>query len=362
MTPFIPGLRLSEVLYREAVAPILARHYPGLPHSAALIGYGSDVLGYDTARSMDHEWGPRLLVFVPEADAPRLAPEIHELLRHELPPDVHGFSTHFASTVEAGTRSMRPAVAGPIEHKVEIHGLTAFLRDRFGMDGYTDLDPVDWLTLSDQALLELTAGAVFHDGLGTLGPMRAALASYPDQVWRYLLAAQWARIGELEAFVGRTAEVGDEIGSALVTAALVRDVMRLGFLLERRYAPYPKWLGTAFARLRCGPGLRPHLDAALAARSWPERERGLTAAYRIVAGMQNALGITAPIPVEPTPFFSRPFLVIHGGDIAAAIRETITDPAVRALPRDAGGLDQFVDSTSVLTHHRARLRPFYDLP
>lgn len=361
-TPFIPGVRLSETLYRKAVAPILARSHPLLPYSAALIGYGSDVLGYDTARSMDHEWGPRLLLFIPDAVALRLTPEIHEILRHELPKSVDGFPTHFGPTVETGTRSMQPITDGPVEHKVEILSLTAFLRDRFGIDGFKTMTPVDWLTFTDQALLELTAGAVFHDGLGELLPMRAALAYYPDQIWRYRLAAQWARVGGLEAFAGRTADVGDEIGSALVTASLARDVMRLAFLLERRYAPYPKWFGTAFARLRCGPELGRHLVVALAAHSWREREQGLTAAYRIVATMHNALHMTPPLASEPTPFFERPFLVIHGEEFAAAIRRTITDPAVLALPRDAGGIDQFVDSTAVLCHHRSRLSSFYGAP
>jgi len=38
---FIPGLDLSGLFYEEAVAPLLADYFPGLPHSAALIGYGS---------------------------------------------------------------------------------------------------------------------------------------------------------------------------------------------------------------------------------------------------------------------------------------------------------------------------------
>ena len=85
MSEFIPGLRLAELFYHEAVGPILSRHYPNLIYSAALLGSGSDVLGYDTARSMDHEWGPRLQLFLTEADAPQLGPEIHQFLRRELP-------------------------------------------------------------------------------------------------------------------------------------------------------------------------------------------------------------------------------------------------------------------------------------
>jgi hypothetical protein len=44
MAAFIPGLALSERLYRDAVRPVLAARYPRLAHSAARLDYGSDVL------------------------------------------------------------------------------------------------------------------------------------------------------------------------------------------------------------------------------------------------------------------------------------------------------------------------------
>lgn len=359
MSEFIPGLRLAEIFYRDAVAPILAAHYPGLAFSVALIGSGSDVLGFDTARSMDHEWGPRLQLFLAEEDAPRLGPEIHERLRQELPSEVAGISTHFAEGDEAGIRHLRPHTDGPVEHKVGIGTVAGFLRDGYGLPGYRDLAPVDWLTTTDQVLLELTKGAIFHDGLNELRPMQAAFAYYPDQIWRYRLAAQWARIGEIVAFVGRTAEVGDEIGSRLTATLLVRDVMRLAFLMERQYAPYSKWFGTGFARLACAPELGPHLEHALAADSYADREAGLADAYRVITRMHNGLAITPPMPTEPVDYFGRPFLVIFAGEFAAAIKATITAPAVLALPNEAGGIDQFADSTAVLEHHRHRLRAFY---
>ena len=43
--------------------------------------------------------------------------------------------------------------------------------------------------------------------------------------------------------------MGDELGSAVLGARLVESAMRLAFLMERTYAPYVKWFGTAFARL-----------------------------------------------------------------------------------------------------------------
>ncbi len=56
---FIPGRDLSRLYYQEAVAPILRGGFPHLAHSAALVGYGSDTIGFDDARSRDHMWGAR---------------------------------------------------------------------------------------------------------------------------------------------------------------------------------------------------------------------------------------------------------------------------------------------------------------
>jgi hypothetical protein len=39
---------------------------------------------------------------------------------------------------------------------------------------------------------------------------RGRLAWYPDDVWRHVLACQWKRISQEEAFVGRCGEVGDD--------------------------------------------------------------------------------------------------------------------------------------------------------
>lgn len=59
MTQFIPGLKLSEYFFDEAIRPIMADSFPQLPYSAARLDYGSDVLGFDTPMSMDHGWGRR---------------------------------------------------------------------------------------------------------------------------------------------------------------------------------------------------------------------------------------------------------------------------------------------------------------
>lgn len=200
----------------------------------------------------------------------------------------------------------------------------------------------------------MTGGEVFHDDTGDLVDIRERLAWYPDDVWRYLLGCAWRRIAQEEAFVGRTAEVGDELGSRIVTARISRDLMRLRFLLERRYAPYSKWLGTAFAGLDASGGTQAALERALAADSYEEREAGLTIAYEAAARTFNALDVVAPVD-EPTvrTFYSRPFLVLMADRFADACFAALEDPWLRSLP-PVGSVDQYLDSTDALYPERAR--------
>ncbi len=159
-----------------------------------------------------------------------------------------------------------------------------------------------------------------------------------------MLACKWARIGEEESFVGRCAETGDDLGAAVVAARLVRDLMRLCLLMGRRYPPYAKWLGTAFARLPEAGDLGPVLRGALSAS--PDH---LVRAYEMVARRHNDLGLTPPVDPRVRAYHNRPYRVLMAGRFAAALVEGITDPAVRGLPL-TGAIDQFVDSTAVLTN------------
>ena len=367
MTRFIPGRKLNQRFYDEIVRPLLAARFPGLPYSAALIGYGSDVLGYDTATSRDHEWGPRLLLFLEPERFAHDRDTLDVALRAGLPPVFLDYSTAFSRPKPGAgwVRSLEKAAPGAVDHHIEITTLDAFMRRELGIAASAAISIRDWLTFPEQKLLELTAGVMYHDGLGALTPLRERLAFYPRDGWLLRMAAQWRRLAEEEAFVGRCGEVGDDLGSRIVAARQARDLMRLCFLQERRYAPYSKWLGTAFQTLACAPVVGPALAAALAAGDWRAREQALGAAYQAVAHAHNALALTPSLDTSLTPYYDRPFQVIHAERFATALLEAIGDSEARRLAAAtdmAGAVDQFVDSVSVLQHatRSRRLGAFLD--
>lgn len=360
---FIGGLELSRRFYREAVRPLLERRFPELLHAAALLGTGSEVLGFDTEMSTDHDWGPSVVLFLREADI-HLAGTISEVMAEYLPRRFYGYPTHSAyAPDEPNTLIMAEQDDGPIRHRVFVTSTRRFVLRHLNFDIDAPLHAVDWLTFPSQRLLGITGGAVHHDGTGEVTAMRERFAYYPHDIWLYLLAAGWQRIGEEEPFVGRAGSVGDELGSAIIGSRLVRDAMSLGFLLERRYAPYAKWFGSAFRQLGCARDLTPVLWRAQQAATWREREAALGEAYAYLARKQNALGMIGAIPESISGFFGRPYRVIHGGRIAEVILTAVRDLEVQRIAQSPliGSVDQLSDNTDLRTGvSREKLLTLYE--
>ncbi len=359
MTEFISGLDLNEQFFHEVVRPLLAVHFPDLPYAAARLGSGSDVLGFDDDMSTDHDWGIRQQLFLREADHVWAATAVAETLAHHLPYRYRGYSVHFGPEDGEGTRLLTDIQQGPVSHRLEVVTVRGFFTGQLGLDPTRVWDAVDWLTVAQQQLLQVTAGRVFADDQGKLSELRHQLAYYPTDIWLYLLACQWARIGQEDHFVGRTGFCGDDLGSRLLAARLVHDVMMLGFLYEKQYAPYPKWFGTAFARLSCAGALGPILQCVLTAAAWPARENHLCHAFQIIGEVHNRLTITPSLATGCQPFHGRPFRT-HAGGYAAAVRAAIQDEQIRQLPL-FGSLDQFSDNTDLRSYppYGRRLRPLY---
>jgi len=348
MIAFVPGLELCQGFYRDAVAPILGRHFPKLRYSAGLLGPGSEVLGYDDAVSTDHHWGPRVELFLEPRDRSALAGRIEKVLADELPHRFRGFPTSFSDPNAEGTRLLEERESGPVAHRVTTHTIDDFVGQHLAVEWRGGLTARDWLSFPSQVLRSLTAGELYRDDLD-LASVQAQLTWYPDPVWRYLLAAGWMRIGQEQPFVGRTGQAGDELGSRILATRLVRDVMRLAFLMERVHAPYAKWFGRAFSELAGAPRLSPFLEQVLAATDWIERDRKLAGATSHLATMHNSLGITPEVPRDPQPFFGRPFSVIDGERIARSLLESLDGPEATLLRarRPIGSIDQFSDSTDL---------------
>ena len=351
MPDFIPGLKLSELFYSEAARPILDAFFPQVPYSAGLMGWGSEVLGYDDVQSSDHHWGPRFLLFLSPEDHKQYNKTISETLSQNLPHRFRGYSTSFGKPDEIGVRLPDETDSGPVNHMIHIETIEGFFGWYLGCNPYEPLTAADWLSFSEHKLLAVTSGKVFHDGLGELEEMRRKFAYYPRDVWLYQLVAQWIKIFEDREFISRCGDVGDELGSMIIASRQVNRLMRLCFLMERKYAPYTKWFGTAFSELECASELGPIFRDVLASLTWKERESNLARAYRVIARMHNALKITPPIVEDVCNYGGRPYIVFESSEVIHYILNCFTDEEVKAIKHGLGSVNQFVDSTDQLSNN-----------
>ena len=339
MSAFVPGLQLSRELYEEVVRPLLDVRLAGMRHAAALLGRGSEVLGFDDEMSTDHDWRPRVLLFLSEEDLAQHGGEIDEVLERELPDTFRG----------------RPA-------GYELHGVRGYFLERLALDVDAEIEVRDWLTLPEFGLRMYTSGEVFHDEVG-LQSARDRLAYYPRDVWLYLMIAGWWRVHPEANLVGRAGAVGDELGSRLLGSRLVSDLMRLCFLMERQYAPYSKWFGTAFSRLGCGPDLTPTLCDVLRADTWRAREEALLVAYEKLTALHHALHLTEPVATQVVQMWDRPFRVAWA-DVPGLLYAELRDPAVLSIAErwPVGPVDQFRDLLWPAANRYSLLRLFDAAP
>src|SRR3954464_1956570 len=108
------GLELCRRFYHEIVRPKV-----DVPHSAALMGRGSEVLGFDDEMSTDHNCEARVLLFVD-----------------------HGVE-------------VQPEVPTTFEDRptwVEVHTLHKYFRDQLAFDIDAELTPQNWLTFPESIL------------------------------------------------------------------------------------------------------------------------------------------------------------------------------------------------------------------
>ncbi len=346
LPPFVPGIKLCEVFFQKAVQPLLEKHQPTLVFSAGRLDRGSDVIGMDTAQSRDHHWGPKVMLFLEESDYLRLKDELPELLASELPREIDGYPTHFDNPDHDGG-SLKYQSEGPLSHGVTITTPTRFSKEYLGVDTTKDFDELAWLSMPAQRLLTVYEGKVFHDGLNILGIMQDRLKWYPHDIWLYLMSNQWRRIDQEEPFLARCGDVGDSLGSRLVAARQIVELIKLAFLQERKYPPYYKWFGSAFAKLACAKKLTPIFYKVLDAQEWRDREAALSDAYLYLGELHNTLSITKPVEVKLSQFWSRPYIVPHSERFVEALRAEIRSPRIKALPAYIGAVDQFVNSTDV---------------
>jgi hypothetical protein len=337
---FIKGLELNKGFYFDIVKPLLEKNYPNLDYSATLLGYGSDVIGFDTEISMDHNWGPRLQLFI---DDTNMISELNDFFSLELPFQYNGFSVNFTKPGYDGTIRMEHTNEKPINHLIEITTFEDYLKNRYSLDKIIHFTQKDWLKCSDQNLVEITSGEVYYDGLDKITKTRTELKFYPPDICKLRMAVLWDYIWNKEAFVGRNIALDDYIGLKLNVSRIVNYLMKILFYLEKKYIPYCKWFGSMFKTLTAYNNVNSMILNIIKENEPKKMEEYLCVLYEAVIERHNQNTELPHLDNKTRNFFNRPYKVIFAENIVEEIKNSIKDEDIKKTDLRTYGTDIIID-------------------
>jgi hypothetical protein len=211
-----------------------------------LLGEGSEMLGADDEFSRDHDWGPKFILFLEDRDHRDLGQAVATKLNALRPASFQGINLAKIKT-----------------KAISVHTIDDFYRELTQLP----LPPntlQEWGSVRENDLCYAQAGKIYYDPTGNLTSRHRAFQEiyYPHDLWLGWIAAQlfWIwHYGEYN-ICARMAKRDERVGALIGVGRVVQAVMCLTFLLNRRFAPYWKWLHWTFVRL---PFLAPELDPIL---------------------------------------------------------------------------------------------------
>lgn len=225
----ISGLELARAYYEQYGKPMIHDKFPEYEDRIAvgLVGRGSECFGFDDKTSTDHDFGPGFCMWLAKEDHKKIGKALQKEY-NKLPKEFMGYRR--LETKNAGRR-------------VGVFTVGKFYKDLIGLKHAPKTDE-EWLSISDEQLSHAVNGEVFTDGLGGFSWIRKKILQYyPNDVWKRKIAQTAALMSQTGQYnYPRMMQRGDTVTSAVYLGDFIRNTMQMMYLLNRRYAPYTKWM------------------------------------------------------------------------------------------------------------------------
>ena len=234
------GLELSEKYYETYGQSMIENRFPEIAGqtAAGLVGYGSECLGFDDEISQDHDYGPSFCIWLPQEIYGQYGEKM-QAAYDALPKAFMGFSERVEEAQGKG--------------RVGVLCLEDFYREILGYNGMPHTE-AEWLSIPEEAFATAVNGRVFEDRLGRFSEIRENLLQYyPETVWRRKLADALAKAAQAGQYnYARAMRRGERIAAEVALTEFLKEAMHLVYLLNRKYAPFYKWMHRGLRELAVG--------------------------------------------------------------------------------------------------------------
>lgn len=224
------GLELSEKYYETYGYQMIADHFPEIKDQIAvgLVGQGSECLGFDDELSKDHDYGPSFCIWLPKDIYARYGAAMQKDYE-SLPQSFMGFQGRIEEEQGKG--------------RVGVLCLEDFYEGLLGRSTVPNTVQ-EWISLDEHALATATNGKVFADYLGKFSEIRnGLLAYYPREVWIRKIVNSMAKAAQAGQYnYARAMKRGERVAAEIALTEFIREIMQLVYLLNKKYAPFYKWM------------------------------------------------------------------------------------------------------------------------
>ena len=301
----IKGMEISRRFYEEYGREMLKDRFPEYEErmTVGLVGRGSQCYGFDDELSTDHDYGPDFCIFLDDDLYYGIGEEVQKAY-DELPVEYMGYKR--VTLLPPDGR--RVGVIRTREFYSRILEIDEALLDEYVgatircAGEITDTGSVYrfFSVVKEEHLSSCTNGEIFKDGSGDFTRIRELLAYYPDSIWRRRIAEELhysAQMGQYNYI--RMLKRGEKVASEIALAGYMEHTMKLVYLINRKYAPYYKWLHRGMAELEKAAVI---MDIFNAVYDMPKGDERIRMTTEIVAAIiieeLERIGMAGNVPKE----------------------------------------------------------------
>lgn len=245
---FEKGMELCQAFYKEYGEPMLWEKFPEyMPYLATgLVGEGSECFGFDDEISRDHDFGPGFCIWLTDQTYDVVGERMQEAY-DALPVTYMGITRQMTSKAS---------------RRVGVFRIGEFYENLLGISDIPESQN-QWLFLEDYRLATATNGKVFFDGMGEFSRIRKGLLShYPEEVRVKKIAREAALMAQSGQYnYGRMYGRGDKVTAQIALSEFMKHTMSMVYLLNRKYAPFYKWMHKGMDKLPVLAGIMDILNA-----------------------------------------------------------------------------------------------------
>ncbi len=302
------GIELARAFYDAYGAPMLDAEFSDVRDRIAvgIAGHGSECFGFDDETSRDHDFEPGFCLWITDEDERAFGFRLFRAY-NRLPTEFGGVKIE-----------RRSALGSPYKG---VHTIREFYSYYTGTGEVPETNEA-WLAIPSFYLAEATNGEVFADPLGEFSRIRRALLSPPEDVRLARLASSLFYMAQAGQYnYPRCLSHGENAAAATALADFARSAAETVFSLNRRHAPYYKWLFRGMRSLPLLGELEADLTGLLLAPC--DAEKNVPVIEGIAARIAQALRAEGLATLEEACYLE-PY--------AREVHERIADPALRRAP------------------------------